>query len=132
MAKFLGTDIPRRLARGFRGKLARGVIIKTTSAPDPADPTRIIKTRVEHACTGFFEEWPGDFPSQESARPGTRVQRRDYMAAVLGSTIAGKVQPEVDDGFRMKGLTFTIVKIGFDPTFSTGPSAIYKLTLRGN
>lgn len=133
MGKLLGVDIARRTARAFRGKLARAVLIKVTPAtPVPGSLTTLgAPTRTEHRCFGFLDDWPGEFPSQESTRAGTKVKRVDVMATILGRSIAGGAVPTPDDELRINGTTYLIMKVGTDPTVSVGPSATYKLTMRG-
>lgn len=134
MGKLFGINMPKVIHGAMRGKLGRVTLIKVTqgvqTAGALAGPANATETN--YRGEGFFDDWPGNFPANQSLKKDSVVQRGDRMIAVFGASLRRGIIPAVGDKIVLDAKTFRVVAVGVDPAASTGLSVIYKCQVRGS
>lgn len=133
MARFLGVDLPRLVYGPFRGKVKRMSLVKVTQGS--LTPGQLTggqnPTELTYRCEGFYDDWPGNFPANQSLKKDSAVQRGDRMVSIFGASLRRGVKPAVNDKIVVGADTWRVVNVGFDAAESTGTSATYKCQVRG-
>lgn len=133
MAKFLGVNLPKELNRALGKLIARAVLVKTTQTTHTVGSLTgsANATTISHRCRAFFDDWPGQFPTNQTVHKGTDVVKKDRMITILGDSLRSTVVPSKGDQIIIKGETWNVMHVGGDAAESVGTSATYKCQCRG-
>lgn len=101
-----GANLAQVINQALGTQLLPAVLIKTVTARDPNNPTKMIETPENYECRGFTDT------KNIKTSDGTLVRRNANVISLLGASLPEPVNPEPGDRITIEGETFTIAEKG--------------------
>jgi hypothetical protein len=115
MPDIFGADIAGAILDGLGGLVFDQTLIKTSTAEDPTNKTRMIKIETPYSCKGFVDNY-----RNENIR-GQGVKITDHKIVILGASLPPSIIPQPGDRIIAEGRTYSIQEDGVmrDPAGAT-------------
>lgn len=120
MPSFLENQIRNEIAKGFKGRLLKGVLRRATNSgtvDSRGDPT--LRTYTTYNMEGFVDVYTAFYKAQAG------IPASDVKILIIAGSLS--IEPRKDDQVQFRGTWYQVRQLGTDPGIATWELQSFKI-----